>query len=148
MAKLYCIASGEYDDFNIDFMFLNQDKRDEMLTKLNEEYYKYDRETSDEVDTSTIKNYYYAECNHWNIKFLKLNDLTDKLLINDDILCSADTIDETQLSYVRIPITKEDYLCKHKNKFRAEFRKLNKQFKALRKHKSVDEALEIIMGLE
>lgn len=56
MEMVYCIASGSYSDWQINYTFKSEEKRDLLLSKLGEDYQAYDLELCDDkIDVETIE---------------------------------------------------------------------------------------------
>lgn len=66
MDKVYCISSGCYSDWRIDYVFLSEEKRNQVLEKLiqmNDDYGKCDYDLSDnKFDISNCKNFIGVIC--------------------------------------------------------------------------------------
>lgn len=57
MKKIYCITSGEYSDWCINYSFESEKKRDILLGKLSNNYKKYDIELDDDkIDVEKVEN--------------------------------------------------------------------------------------------
>lgn len=69
MNKVYGICSGEYSDWDLDYLFVSEEKRDKVLEKLNldeRNYYEaidYDLD-DDNFDISTSEDYVYVDCHY------------------------------------------------------------------------------------
>lgn len=103
MGKLYCICSGEYDDFHIDYYFTSEEKRNKLFNILGEDFSKCERELSDDMDINSIK-YEYDLCtedgnNIIRRKYTKLNEPYN----------STFSYWEGELEYLCIKITEEQY---------------------------------------
>lgn len=72
---IYCISSGDYEDWHIDYAFTDKDKRDKLLCILNQEEHSddsypidahepYDLDLNDDFDFTTVKNINYVKCKY------------------------------------------------------------------------------------
>ena len=116
--KVYCISSGEYSDWHIAYAFESKEKRDklyEVLCATSNDYDKYDLKLNDRDDKiSQIKNVYYAEVSQFDedidIDFRVGYDYREEFNASIDIFNS-------QLSYIKIPITEEEYNKRDEDKY-------------------------------
>ena len=61
MKQIYGICSGSYEDWNLDYAFESEEKRDKLLSYLGEDYSKWDIALSDDKDVDKIKEWYMVE---------------------------------------------------------------------------------------
>jgi len=112
MNKIYCIASGEYSDWCIDYAFKSKDKRDNLLSILNEAYFEYDLELNDdEIDIEDVKVWYFIsiyknfddEIYFHSSQYTNLNPI---LIKNNKTIAFSG---EDDLCCIKLAITEEEY---------------------------------------
>ena len=116
--KIYCISSGDYEDWHIAYAFESEEKRDklyEVLYATSDDYSKYELDLNDEDDRITqIKNVYYVEVSQFDeyidIDFRIGYGYKEELYLSTDIF-------SRELSSIEIPITEEEFNKKNKDKY-------------------------------
>lgn len=116
--KIYCISNGDYENWSIAYAFESEEKRDKLykvLCATSNDYDKYDLKLNDRDDKiSQIKNVYYAKLSQFDedidIDFRVGYDYREEFNASIDIFSS-------QLYYITLPITEEEYNKKDKDKY-------------------------------
>jgi len=112
MKEIYCIASGEYSDWGINYSFESEEKRDKLLNIIGDSgYHKYDLKLhDDEIDIDNVKIIYIAEID-WNWKdrglevyFRKTNNVYTKITNKKKVY-----IHRNNLTLIQLKITKDQY---------------------------------------
>ena len=66
MNKVYCIFSGDYEDYHIDYTFTTEEERDKVFNIINQGCYHYGTEELEIFDGKfsfpDLKEFYYVKC--------------------------------------------------------------------------------------
>lgn len=145
MTTIYCICSGEYSDWNINYSFASKDKRDKLLSFLGTYYNEYNIELDDDkINVDNIKDFYVAN--------IYMNDN----IIIDYHICNNIQHDKPKskmcrgkLHYIELLITKEIYdkgECYYKEKYTKVWHDTVAKVKYIQSEGITDEDIEEILN--
>lgn len=105
MKKIYCIASGSYSDWGIDYSFESESKRDDLLEILsNGDCHKYDLSLCDDsIDVDDIKIWYELTISDVTFYADKRNSVTDEYSEK------SIWVYDGELSQMAVEITKKEF---------------------------------------
>lgn len=141
MKQIYCIASGEYSDWGIDYAFESKEKRDKFLSMLDVDYHEYNLELNDEnIDVEKIKPKYFVEVGqnsyskNFNVDFWVDNSFTN------NTEAGAWVFSDGFLSLLTLEISKENYDKRHmlKNKYIKAYNDYSKKVEYMSKVEGLD----------